>query len=67
VAALTAGEAAGGDVRGRQSAVVLAGELPGEAAEYDLRVDDHGDPLAQLEVLVGLRRAARSGLSAPRP
>lgn len=67
VAALTAGEAAGGDVRGRQSAVVLAGELSGEAAEYDLRVDDHGDPLAQLKVLVGLRRAARSGLSAPRP
>lgn len=51
LAALDAGEAAGGDIRGRQSAaIVLAGPVG-----LDLRVDDHADPLGELRRLVELR------------
>ncbi|MGE0714109.1 MAG: DUF1028 domain-containing protein [Alphaproteobacteria bacterium] len=48
--ALEAGQAAGGDKRGRQSAamVIFAGE---EYAQLDLRVDDHPEPLAELRRL----------------
>ncbi|BBK29394.1 putative Ntn-hydrolase superfamily protein [Stella humosa] len=48
--ALDAGQAAGGDKRGRQSAALLifAGE---EYAQLDLRVDDHPEPLAELRRL----------------
>ena len=50
IAALKAGEAAGGDKRGKQSAALLIyGEE--EWADLDLRVDDHADPLAELERL----------------
>jgi uncharacterized Ntn-hydrolase superfamily protein len=47
IAAMRAGEAAGGDKRGRQSAalVVHDGE---DYPLYDLRVDDHADPLTEL-------------------
>jgi uncharacterized Ntn-hydrolase superfamily protein len=47
IAAMRAGEAAGGDKRGKQSAalVVHDGE---DYPLYDLRVDDHADPLAEL-------------------
>jgi uncharacterized Ntn-hydrolase superfamily protein len=50
LAALDAGEAAGGDKRGRQSAALLvhAGE---DYAELDLRVDDHEAPLPELRRL----------------
>ena len=50
IAALEAGEAAGGDKRGKQSAalVIHAGE---EYAQLDLRVDDHVEPLAELKRL----------------
>jgi uncharacterized Ntn-hydrolase superfamily protein len=50
LAALDAGEAAGGDKRGRQSAALLvyAGE---DYAELDLRVDDHAAPLPELRRL----------------
>jgi uncharacterized Ntn-hydrolase superfamily protein len=51
LAALRAGEAAGGDKRGRQSAAILIHD----AQEYpllDVRVDDHADPLAELARLV---------------
>src|SRR3954470_12482547 len=50
IAALEAGEAAGGDKRGKQSAalVIHAGE---DYAQLDLRVDDHADPLAELRRL----------------
>src|SRR5262249_31537545 len=50
IAALEAGEAAGGDKRGKQSAalVIHAGE---EYAQLDLRVDDHAEPLAELRRL----------------
>ncbi|BBK34948.1 pilus assembly protein [Allostella sp. ATCC 35155] len=48
--ALEAGQAAGGDKRGRQSAALLifSGE---EYAHLDLRVDDHPDPLVELRRL----------------
>src|SRR5947207_2336163 len=53
VAALVAGDAAGGDRRGRQSSallVVRAGAgYDGRGDRYiDLRVDDHPDPLTEL-------------------
>ena len=47
IAAMRAGEAAGGDKRGKQSAALLIHD--GEDYPlYDLRVDDHPDPLAEL-------------------
>src|SRR5260370_5772597 len=50
IAAMQAGEAAGGDKRGKQSAALLIhGEE--EWSDLDLRVDDHADPLAELERL----------------
>ena len=50
IAAMHAGEAAGGDKRGRQSAaLVIYGEE--DWSHLDLRVDDHADPLAELERL----------------
>ena len=61
VAALVAGQAAGGDTRGQQSAAVVV-ERPGAAAEgregvdrvCDLRVDDHPEPIAELVRLLGI-------------
>ena len=50
IAALKAGEAAGGDKRGRQSAALLVFSTEDYPA-LDLRVDDHADPLAELERL----------------
>jgi len=59
VAALEAGQAAGGDVRGQQSAAVYverpgAGEETGELLDrvVDLRVDDHEEPIAELRRLL---------------
>jgi len=55
IAALKAGEAAGGDKRGKQSAaLVIAGEE--EWPLLDLRVDDHADPLTELERLERVSR-----------
>ena len=49
------GEGAGGDKRGRQSAaLVICGEQ--EWPDLDLRVDDHLDPLAELERLEKVSR-----------
>ena len=55
IAALRAGEAAGGDKRGKQSAALL---IHGEEdwPDLDLRVDDHPDPLAELERLERVSR-----------
>ena len=50
IAALKAGEAAGGDKRGKQSAALLIHGSE-EWATLDLRVDDHPDPFAELERL----------------
>jgi uncharacterized Ntn-hydrolase superfamily protein len=59
VAALRAGDAAGGDRRGRQSAallVVAKGLGYGGTSDVvvDLRVDDHTDPCAELDRLLDL-------------
>jgi uncharacterized Ntn-hydrolase superfamily protein len=55
IAAMQAGEAAGGDRRGKQSAVLkIYGEE--EWPDLDLRVDDHPDPLAELERLEAVSR-----------
>ncbi|MGY1743489.1 MULTISPECIES: DUF1028 domain-containing protein [unclassified Blastococcus] len=62
LAALSAGQDAGGDLRGRQSAalLVVGGEPETEeddGVRVDLRVDDSGDPVAQLRMLRNLQRA----------
>lgn len=59
VAALQAGADAGGDARGQQSAGVLVVRPGGGYGGHtdrlvDLRVDDHPEPIAQLERLLGL-------------
>jgi uncharacterized Ntn-hydrolase superfamily protein len=55
IAAMRAGEAAGGDKRGRQSAAPLVHD--GEDYPlYDLRVDDHPDPLTELARLQEVAR-----------
>jgi uncharacterized Ntn-hydrolase superfamily protein len=57
--ALEAAEEEGGDVRGRQSGVLLVAS-PGDdpwRRMFDLRVDDHPDPLAELRRLHRLQRA----------
>lgn len=59
LAALAAGDAAGGDRRGRQSAALLvvsdgAGYAGLDDVAADLRVDDHRDPVAELGRLLDL-------------
>ena len=55
IAAMRAGELAGGDKRGKQSAALLIyGEE--EWSDLDLRVDDHSDPLVELERLESVSR-----------
>lgn len=58
VRALAAGEAAGGDSRGRQSAALLVGAVGADVPEYDLRADDAVDPVAELGRLVDVRAGA---------
>ncbi|MFH1086844.1 MAG: DUF1028 domain-containing protein [Chloroflexota bacterium] len=61
LAALRAAQAEGGDIRGMQSAAlkVVPGDAykPAWAADYDLRVDEHAGPVAELGRLVRLRHA----------
>ena len=62
LAALDAAQAAGGDIRGRQSAaiIVVTGKPTGQAWKdrtFDLRVDDSPQPLVELRRLVTLQRA----------
>ena len=62
LAALDAAQAAGGDIRGRQSAalVVVTGKSTGRPWDdrlFDLRVDDSPEPLKELRRLVTLQRA----------
>jgi uncharacterized Ntn-hydrolase superfamily protein len=66
LAALTAGQDAGGDLRGRQSAalLVVSGQPvtdEDDGVRMDLRVDDSGDPVAQLRMLRNLQRAYDEG------
>lgn len=68
VAALAAGDAAGGDLRGRQSAALLvvagdAGEAWPPPTVVDLRVDDHPDPVGELVRLADLARAEAAAVT----
>jgi uncharacterized Ntn-hydrolase superfamily protein len=61
LAALDAAQEAGGDIRGRQSAalIVVSGD-PNDAPWqriFDLRVDDHPEPLVELRRLLRMARA----------
>jgi uncharacterized Ntn-hydrolase superfamily protein len=62
--ALEAAEAAGGDLRGRQSAALLV--VSGDPSEpswsrvFDLRVEDHADPLGELRRLLRVARAYKA-------
>lgn len=62
--ALEAGERAGGDIRGRQSAalVVVSGDRSRPPWEkiYDLRVEDSPEPLVELRRLLRVARAYRA-------
>jgi uncharacterized Ntn-hydrolase superfamily protein len=55
IAAMHAGEAAGGDKRGKQSAALLI-HGDEEWSELNLRVDDHADPLSELARLEEVSR-----------
>lgn len=55
IAAMKAGEAMGGDKRGKQSAALIIYSTE-EYPSLDLRVDDHVDPLAELERLESVSR-----------
>ena len=64
VEALKAAEAAGGDIRGRQSTALLVvaatpSGRPWEDRLFDLRVEDSPEPLVELERLLGVARAYR--------
>lgn len=58
-AAIAAGDAAGGDSRGKQSAVLMVSRAGGGYGGFDdraidVRVDDHPEPIVELGRLVGL-------------
>lgn len=61
--ALKAAQKVGGDIRGKQSAAILVvkGEATGKPWDenhlVDLRVDDHAEPLAEMERLLKTHRA----------
>lgn len=62
MAAMTAAESAGGDLRGSQGASLLVVDCddegrPWEHVPVDLRVDDHVDPIGELQRLMRMRRA----------
>jgi uncharacterized Ntn-hydrolase superfamily protein len=60
--ALEAAEAEGGDIRGRQSAALLVvaakpSGRPWQDRRFDLRVEDHREPLVELRRLLSVSRA----------
>jgi len=59
MAALRAAEDEAGDMRGRQSAALVVVPAEGDpwARRFDLRVDDHPDPLDELDRLLTMGRA----------
>ncbi len=64
ISALHAAEAAGGDIRGRQSAAIkiVGGNRDAITLEqtiYDVRVDDHSNPVTELDRLLTIARAFR--------
>ncbi|WP_149535957.1 DUF1028 domain-containing protein [Siccirubricoccus phaeus] len=63
MAAMEAGEAAGGDRRGRQSAAMVLATTE-DFPDLDIRVDDHADPIAELRRLLGIwTRDRKPGLA----
>jgi uncharacterized Ntn-hydrolase superfamily protein len=61
--AMEAGEAAGGDRRGRQSAAMVL-TTNEDFPDLDIRVDDHATPLAELRRLLEIwRRQVEPGLA----
>jgi uncharacterized Ntn-hydrolase superfamily protein len=66
LAALDAAEAAGGDIRGRQSACLLVAPAEGVPWQrtFNVRVDDHPEPLSELRRLVDLHRNYLEGVPA---
>jgi uncharacterized Ntn-hydrolase superfamily protein len=61
VRALEAGQAAGGDKRGRVSAALLTTPAPGETYGFDVRVDEHAEPVAELRRIYDIVAARRRG------
>lgn len=62
IIALEAAEREGGDIRGRQSAAILivkphSSGKPWEDKLFDLRVEDHPNPIVELKRLVAVQRA----------
>ena len=66
LAAMQAGEDAGGDKRGKQAAALRI-QGPECYARLDLRADDHADPLAELRRLYGVARERSIPFSASLP
>lgn len=64
LSALEAAEAAGGDIRGKQSAAILVVSDDRDAKPwerlFDLRVEDHPNPLAEMRRLLTVARAYRA-------
>ena len=72
MAALQAGEDAGGDSRGRQSAALLvvrdkAGYGGASDRYIDLRVEDHADPTHELARLLEIHKKFYAGKHRARP
>ncbi len=59
MAAMEAGEAAGGDRRGRRSAAMITTTTE-DFPDLSLRVDDHADPMAELRRLLTIWREERA-------
>jgi len=62
LSALQAGQSAGGDIRGMQSAAMLVADCkktdePWKHLILNLRVDDHSEPIKELERLLKINRA----------
>jgi len=62
LAALEAAQGEGGDIRGRQSSAVIVAQIDKterwwEGILYDLRVEDHPEPIKELKRLVKLNQA----------
>jgi len=64
LAALNAAQSVGGDIRGKQSTAMMIADnektdKPWEHMLFNLRVDDHPEPLNELERLIKVQRAYR--------
>jgi uncharacterized Ntn-hydrolase superfamily protein len=66
MSSLEAAQAAGGDIRGRQSAalIVVSGDRNARPWErvFDIRVEDHPQPLAELRRILTVARAYRAAI-----